>query len=71
MEQKDVVIQRNQLLIELWDDTAFVDDNTLTVNITRLKNKFQDFELENVIKTKRGIGYWLDSKVLMGEVDEN
>lgn len=71
MEQKDVVIRRNQLLIELWDDLAFIDDNTLTVNITRLKNKFLELKLKDVIKTKRGIGYWLDSKVLMGEVDEN
>jgi DNA-binding response OmpR family regulator len=71
MEQKDLIIKRYQLLIELWDDTTFIDDNTLTVNITRLKNKLQELDLNQVIRTKRGIGYWLDSKVLMGEENEN
>jgi DNA-binding response OmpR family regulator len=71
IEQKDVVMKRDQLLIELWSDTTFVDDNTLTVNITRLKNKFLELNLKNVIKTRRGIGYWLDSRAAMGEVDEN
>ncbi len=70
MEKKDTIIERNQLLIELWDDTDFIDDNTLTVNITRLKSKFQKLHLKDVVKTKRGVGYWLDSKVLMGETDE-
>lgn len=67
MEQKDIVIQRDQLLLALWDDTTFVDDNTLTVNITRLKNKLSDFKLEDIIKTKRGIGYWLDASSLTGD----
>lgn len=51
------VVSREQLLEELWDDSVFVDDNTLTVNITRLKNKLKDAKVEPVIITKRGIGY--------------
>lgn len=51
------VISRNQLLEQLWDDTNFVDDNTLTVNISRLKKKLQQVELEDVILNKRGVGY--------------
>jgi DNA-binding response OmpR family regulator len=70
IEQKDRIINRDQLLIELWDDTQFIDDNTLTVNITRLKNKLQELGLKEVIKTKRGIGYYLDTKELLGEKDE-
>ncbi len=51
------VVSRNQLLEQLWDDTTFVDDNTLTVNVSRLKKKLQEAGLEEVIQNKRGVGY--------------
>ncbi|MBU3175483.1 response regulator transcription factor [Clostridium estertheticum] len=51
------VITREELLETLWDDTDFIDDNTLTVNITRVKKKLKDLEVENSIVTKRGVGY--------------
>jgi len=51
------VITREELLETLWDDTAFIDDNTLTVNITRVKKKLKDLEAKNSIVTKRGVGY--------------
>lgn len=51
------IITREELLEALWDDTAFIDDNTLTVNITRVKKKLKDLEAENSIVTKRGVGY--------------
>ncbi|MBW9159421.1 response regulator transcription factor [Clostridium tagluense] len=51
------VITREELLETLWDDTAFIDDNTLTVNITRVKKKLKDLKAENSIVTKRGVGY--------------
>ncbi|MBU3129285.1 response regulator transcription factor [Clostridium tagluense] len=51
------VITREELLETLWDDRAFIDDNTLTVNITRVKKKLKDLEAENSIVTKRGVGY--------------
>lgn len=51
------VITREELLEALWDDTSFVDDNTLTVNMTRVKKKLSDIGLENMIVTKRGVGY--------------
>ena len=41
----------------LWDNNDFVDDNTLTVNITRVRNKLKDLGLADVILTKRGEGY--------------
>lgn len=51
------VITREELLEALWDDTSFVDDNTLTVNMTRVKKKLSDIGLDNMIVTKRGVGY--------------
>ncbi|EJO5347785.1 response regulator transcription factor [Clostridium botulinum] len=51
------VITREELLETLWDDTIFVDDNTLTVNITRVKKKIRELGAKNKIVTKRGVGY--------------
>lgn len=53
----DEVVTREELLQALWDDTIFVDDNTLSVNITRLKKKLSTIGIKNVIVNKRGIGY--------------
>lgn len=57
MQNPDEVISRETLLGEIWDDKSFVDDNTLTVNMTRLKKVFENLGLGNSIKTKRGMGY--------------
>ncbi|WBW96861.1 response regulator transcription factor [Oceanirhabdus sp. W0125-5] len=57
MKKIDKVITREELLEAIWDDESFVDDNTLTVNITRTKKKLSNLGLENVIITKRGVGY--------------
>ena len=43
----------------LWDNEKFVDDNTLTVNITRLRRKLEEAGLHDVIETRRGQGYIL------------
>lgn len=51
------VITREELIEALWDDTTFVDDNTLTVNITRVKKKIKHLGSKNSIFTKRGVGY--------------
>ncbi|KHD35354.1 transcriptional regulator [Clostridium acetobutylicum] len=56
------VVTREELLEELWDESSFVDDNTLTVNVTRIKNKLSEVGIKNVVKNKRGIGYYLDFK---------
>ncbi|MDO5157096.1 MAG: response regulator transcription factor [Eubacteriales bacterium] len=66
MQNPDEVISRETLLGEIWDDKSFVDDNTLTVNMTRLKKIFESMGLENSIKTKRGMGYIFST----GEIDE-
>ncbi|WP_300561536.1 response regulator transcription factor [Companilactobacillus sp.] len=51
------IVSREQLLNFMWDDERFVDDNTLTVNINRLRNKFEKNGLSNYIVTKVGQGY--------------
>lgn len=51
------VVTREELLEVLWDEQVFVDDNTLTVNITRVKKKLNDIGLDHMITTKRGVGY--------------
>ncbi|SCY59815.1 response regulator transcription factor [Alkaliphilus peptidifermentans] len=51
------IITREDLLEALWDDTNFIDDNTLTVNMTRVKKKLSNLGVHNAIITKRGVGY--------------
>lgn len=50
-------ISREEILETLWDDAAFVDDNTLTVNISRVKRKLDELGLRESLITKRGVGY--------------
>lgn len=59
-ENNHRIVTREELLMELWDDQTFVEDNTLTVNITRLKDKLQELGIMQVIKTIRGTGYILE-----------
>ena len=60
MQNPGEIITREKLLELLWDNQDFVDDNTLTVNITRLKGQLTELGLIEVIKTKRGVGYYMD-----------
>lgn len=53
------IISRDELIHYLWESEEFIDDNTLTVNITRIRKKLEDCGLKDVIKTKRGQGYLL------------
>lgn len=70
IENKDKIISRDELFEELWDDFTFVDDNTLTVNITRIKNKFMELGVKDIIKTKRRVGYLFNYSVLDGDGNE-
>ncbi|ERI10652.1 response regulator transcription factor [Aneurinibacillus aneurinilyticus] len=58
------VVTRQQLLTAIWDDEAFVEENTLTVNIVRLRKKFEAIHSSLEITTIRGIGYQLTEKSL-------
>lgn len=65
MENNNAYVTREQLMEEVWDSFTFVDDNTLTVNITRIKQKLVEIGVGQVIKTKRGLGYMLQYSVGM------
>ncbi len=56
-EKRGTIVSRNDLMTQLWNSDMFIDDNTLTVNINRLRKKLEDAGLGNVIETKRGRGY--------------
>ena len=53
------IVNRDDLMTDLWNNNEFMNDNALTVNISRLRNKLQDFGLENKIETRKGQGYKL------------
>lgn len=54
---KEKIVSRAQIMEYLWDSSMFVNDNTLTVNITRIRNKVEEIGIKDFIKTKRGQGY--------------
>ena len=56
---KEKIVSRNEIMDYLWESENFIDDNTLTVNIKRLRNKLEEIGLNDVIETKRGQGYIL------------
>lgn len=56
---KGKIVSRNEIMDYLWDSESFVDDNTLTVNIKRLRTKLEEVGLKELIETKRGLGYIL------------
>lgn len=57
--KRNAIVSRDEIITYLWEGEMFVDDNTLTVNINRLRKKLQDINLKNIIETKRGQGYIL------------
>lgn len=57
IKNKGKIISRENLMEYLWNDDFFVDDNTLSVNITRLRKKIESVGLKNPIETRRGLGY--------------
>ena len=58
-EHAEVIVSRIDLMNHLWDDHQFIDDNTLSVNMNRLRKKLDAFSLPQLIHTKKGIGYQL------------
>lgn len=57
MKDNGEIISRDTIMRALWEDESFVDDNTLTVNINRLRKKLEDLGLVGYIQTKKGQGY--------------
>ena len=60
-EKAGSVVARDDLMKELWNSDFFIDDNTLSVNVARLRKKLEEAGLENFIETKKGIGYGLSN----------
>lgn len=58
MENSGKIIARDDIIARLWESDAFIDDNTLTVNVARLRKKLENAGMEGRIKTKKGIGYY-------------
>ncbi len=58
------IVLREELFEELWDDTTFVEENTLSVNMTRLKARLEELGIKDAIKVKRGTGYFIDIEAL-------
>lgn len=59
IQRQGEIVSRDDLMSSLWDNCMFVDDNTLTVNMTRLKGKLESIGVTDAIVTKRGMGYQL------------
>lgn len=60
MEQKGNVVSRDKIMTRLWETDSYVDDNTLTVNVTRLRKKLEEAGVKDFITTKKGIGYFIE-----------
>ena len=56
---KEKVVSRDEIMDYLWESEEFIDDNTLNVNIKRLRTKLEELGLKDRIETKRGQGYLL------------
>ncbi len=59
LSNKDRIVSRDELMTELWNNQEYLNDNALTVNISRLRAHFKEAELEDVIETRKGQGYIL------------
>ena len=57
LENKNKTVSRDNLMIKLWETDNYVEENTLNVNVTRLRKKLESIGLNNFIKTKKGLGY--------------
>lgn len=60
LEKKGQVVSREKLMEKLWETDSFVDENTLTVNVNRLRRKLDAAGLEGFIATKFGVGYLVE-----------
>ncbi len=59
VQKRGQIVSREEIMSYLWDSESFIDDNTLTVNMKRLRNKLQEIGKADMIETKRGQGYLL------------
>jgi DNA-binding response OmpR family regulator len=62
MEHRGTIVGRDTLMQRLWDSEAFIDDNTLTVNVARLRKKLEEFGLNDFVATRKGQGYLVEDE---------
>ncbi|MCT4620515.1 MAG: response regulator transcription factor [Marinisporobacter sp.] len=59
IKNKGSIVSRDELMEYLWNSNVFVDDNTLSVNVTRLRRKLEEIGVKHAIETRRGLGYMM------------
>lgn len=59
LSHREHIVSRDELMTELWNNEEYLNDNALTVNISRLRGRFKDICMEDVIETRKGQGYIL------------
>ena len=57
VQNRGKIVSREDIMECLWESESFIDDNTLTVNINRIRKKLKDIGLDDFVKTKKGLGY--------------
>ena len=60
MENSGEIVSRNKIMARLWESDSFIDDNTLTVNVARLRRKLEEIGIHDFITTKKGLGYLVE-----------
>lgn len=60
VENAGKIVSRDAMIARLWESDEFIDDNTLTVNVSRLRKKMEELGLGDRIRTKKGIGYIIE-----------
>jgi len=60
MENKGKIVSRDSIMTKLWETDDYIDDNTLTVNMTRIRKKLESIGLVDFIVTRKGIGYIIE-----------
>lgn len=59
LNNRSNIVTRDELMTELWNNEEYINENALTVNISRLRAKLESFGIENAIETRKGLGYKL------------
>ena len=57
LSNKDRIVTKDELMTDLWNNDEYINENALTVNISRLRSKLSDLGYEDIIETRKGIGY--------------
>lgn len=59
LENKGRIVSRDELMTDLWNNEEYINDNALSVNISRLRSKLKELGIPNAIETRKGLGYIL------------